>query len=104
MTMQHVTNKKPANPLEKDIERKAAIHAKGNGVPNYKFKSPSQRSVPDRQFLFPLGVTVYIEFKRLGEKPTRAQELIHKRMRATGARVYVCDSHQSYLAVFSMHR
>lgn len=62
------------NPLEKYIEGKVCDHAKKLGCLVYKFTSPSRRSVPDRIFIMPDGKGVFfIEFKRLGQKPTPAQ-------------------------------
>jgi len=80
-----------SNPLEKDIQKRVRQYAKERGVLSYKFSSPSQRHVPDCIFLYG-GRTFYIEFKRLGEKPTQAQALEHEKIRACEAIVYVVDN------------
>ena len=54
------------------------------GVP-LTFKAKSIELQPD-------GRTVWIEFKRLGEKPRLSQTLEHDRMKAAGAEVHTCDS------------
>lgn len=82
------------NPLESYIQKTVRAYAKSKGVLSYKFSSPSQRHIPDCIFIH-AGRTFYVEFKRLGEKPTLAQALEHERMRAHGAIVHVCDSVES---------
>jgi hypothetical protein len=61
--------------LEKAIEKKVCDYAKSRGVYVRKFTSPSQRSVPDRIFLFPNGRVVFVEFKQKGKFLTPAQHL-----------------------------
>lgn len=78
--------------LEKDIERRVGDYAKKLGVKTYKFTSPSQRSVPDRIYVFPNGVLFFIEFKRYGEKPTRGQEIELDALAGRGQRVAIIDN------------
>ncbi len=82
---------KPLGPLEKVIETKVCAYAKAQGFYCRKYSSPTSRSVPDRIFGFH-GAVFWIEFKRLGEEPTPAQEAEHKEMRAHGLTVYVADT------------
>lgn len=77
-------------PLEKDIERIVCDHAKKLGWLCYKFTSPAKRSVPDRMFLHQ-GKTMFIEFKRKGQKPTPAQEVEIAKIRKQGIYVGVID-------------
>jgi hypothetical protein len=77
--------------LEKDIETKVCKHANGYGVLTRKYTSPSHRSVPDRLFLFPTGLAVFIEFKQAGKKPTKGQMREMKKLRELGHYVYVVD-------------
>lgn len=79
------------NPLEKAIEKTVCSYARTKGCLAYKFVSPAQSHVPDRLFIFN-GHVFFIEFKRLGCKPTPAQALEHQKMRAKGAVVHVVDS------------
>lgn len=58
---------------EKDIERRVCEYAKKYGTLTRKFTSPQQRSVPDRIFIFPNGLSVYIEFKSRTGKLTDGQ-------------------------------
>lgn len=82
-----------ANPLEKVIEQKVCDHAKKLGCIVYKFTSPARRSVPDRLFIMPEGKGVFfIEFKRLGAKPTPAQEVEIAKIGKQGANVFVIDN------------
>lgn len=48
-----------------------------------KFKSPGTRAEPDR-ILFRRGVTIFIEFKRPGKRPTKAQFKKLKEYREAG--------------------
>lgn len=59
--------------LEKDIEKKIVAYAKSKGCLCYKFTSPAQRSVPDRIIVTPHGVVGFLEVKRPGNEPTKAQ-------------------------------
>ncbi len=86
---------KNPDPLERDIEKKVVAYGKSLGCLCYKFTSPSQRSVPDRLFIMPNGRGVFfIEFKRLGQKPTPAQAVEIEKIRKQGAMVYVLDDVQ----------
>lgn len=81
------------NPLEKYIETKVCDHAKKLGCLVYKFTSPSRRSVPDRIFIMPDGEGVFfIEFKRLGQKPTPAQANEIAKIVKQGTVVFVVDN------------
>lgn len=58
---------------EKHIENRLCREVKKlNGIP-YKFSSPQRRSVPDRLCVFGYGIIWFIECKRPGETPTKAQ-------------------------------
>jgi len=83
---------KNSNPLERDIEKRVVAHAKSLGMLCYKFTSPACRSVPDRMFITKEGVVFFIEFKRLGQKPTSAQEVEIAKIRAQGVKVFVVDN------------
>ena len=77
--------------LEKQIEQVVCAYAKSRGLLAYKFTSPARRSVPDRLFLGPDGVSFFIEFKAPGNVPTKLQSREITRITALGHRVYVCD-------------
>lgn len=86
---------KNKGPLEKVIESKVVEYAKSKGVLCYKFTSPNRRSVPDRMFINPGGRVWFMEVKRLGQKPTPAQEVEIDRIRRQGCSVWVIDSVES---------
>ena len=65
---------------ESTIESKARTHALTLGYACYKFKSDNNRAVPDRLFINRHGVTIYIEFKAPGKKPSDAQKRKAKEM------------------------
>ena len=81
------------NPLEKDIEKHVCYYAKSRNVLAYKFTSPTRRSVPDRLFILPgARGCFFVEFKRLGQRPTAAQEVEIAKIRAQGVSVFVIDN------------
>lgn len=73
------------------IEDKTTKYAESLGWLSYKFSAPSRRGVPDRLFI-KLGTTIFIEFKKPGEKPRKLQEAIIRKIREQGVPVYVVDS------------
>lgn len=78
--------------LEKDIEARVCQYARTFGVLTRKFTSPSHRSVPDRLFLFPGGLTVFIEFKQKGKKLTKPQHNECRKLIDLGHKVYLVDN------------
>ena len=60
-------------PSESTIETAVSKYAKDRGCYVRKFKSPSNRGVPDRLFITPNGVVFFIEFKAPGKEPTKMQ-------------------------------
>lgn len=88
------------NPLERKIEDAVCRYAKDKyGIENRKYANPGRRSAPDRIFFNPIddepANVFFIEFKRLGEKPTPAQQEEHEFYRKLGFVVFVCDSVKS---------
>ena len=81
--------------LERDIERYLVKRVKDTGGVAYKFTSPSRRGVPDRLCVFPDGVSVFIECKAPGKKPTVLQVHEIERLRNLGQQVFVVDSKES---------
>ena len=55
------------------IEKQVCDYARKHGWLVYKFTSPQHRGVPDRIFVSPRGVVVWMEFKAPGKKPTPLQ-------------------------------
>lgn len=85
--MQHSS----VNLLEKEIEKRVCDYAKAKGWLVYKFSSPGHSFVPDRIFINPNGVVVFIEFKRKGQKPTPMQAREIERLQSQHVRALVVD-------------
>ena len=80
------------NPLEKVIETKVCDYAKSTGMLAYKFTSPNRASVPDRLFITSSGFVFFIEFKRLGKRPTPQQTREIDRLINHGMAAFVIDN------------
>jgi hypothetical protein len=78
--------------LEKEIEKKICDYAKSKGCYVRKFVSPNNRSVPDRLIIAPGGAVGFLEVKRGGCKPTKAQEHEMELLTKIGANVGWCDN------------
>ena len=75
---------------EADVQEKCVEHARSHGAWARKFSSPANRSVPDYIFCR-VGLIWFVEFKRHGKRPTKAQYDEHKKIRAAGGKVWVSD-------------
>lgn len=82
---------KPRPMLEKEIEKKGNDYAESKGWLQFKFVSPSHRSVPDRIY-FRDGRTMLVEWKKNGEEPTKLQAKTIKEIQAQGIEVHVVDN------------
>lgn len=85
---------------ESKIEKDCSEWAKQNGWLGFKFSSPNHKGVPDRLYIKG-GLTVYVEFKAPGKKPTKLQERVIARMRKHGAIVHVIDNLGDFINVMS---
>ncbi len=93
---------KNPDPLEKVIEAAVCKYAQSKGFLTYKFTSPARVACPDRLMITPKGRCFFIEFKRLGQKPTPAQEREHCRLRASRIYVAVIDNIDDGKAMIDM--
>ncbi len=59
-------------PAESSIEKRLVAYAKAHGIWTRKFSSPANAGVPDRVFCYK-GVTLFMEIKAPGKKPTTLQ-------------------------------
>lgn len=75
---------------EKEIEQYLVKRVKEMGGKAYKWVSPGNDGVPDRIVFF-YGVTVLVELKAPGKKPTPLQIAKHKELEKLGQRVFVLD-------------
>ena len=80
--------------LEKQIEKKVCEYAESLGWLHYKFKSMSNKAVPDRIFIKG-GVVLFVEFKAKGKRPSKLQLKVHEQFRAQGMNVCVIDDVES---------
>lgn len=80
-----------ASSLESVIEKDVKEFARSAGVLVRKYVSTAFPSVPDDIFFFDQGVSVLIEFKRLGKKPSLKQAQEIHRLVKRGHLVYVID-------------
>ena len=81
---------------EKVFERELSKFVEESGGMAVKLLSQFIKGLPDRMFLLPGGVVVFVEFKSAGKKPTKIQSYIHAKIQALGFLVYVVDSVESY--------
>lgn len=77
---------------EASIEDAAVRRAEAAGFYVRKVAWLGRRSAPDRLFASEERGTVWIEFKKPGEEPTKAQYREHERMRTAGMEVHWTDS------------
>ena len=91
-TLETPTHTARSAPLEKEIEKKVCDYAKSKGCYVRKFVSPNNRSVPDRIIIAPGGAVGFLELKRGGQKPTKAQEVEMEALEKVGATVGWCDN------------
>lgn len=76
---------------EKQLEKALREKATELGYLTYKFTSPSNRGVPDRIFINPLGYIFFIEFKSKDWKLTALQKKVHEDFGKRRVSVYVID-------------
>lgn len=84
---------------ERSVERRSRNWALARGWWEKKFKSPGQRSVPDRVFAKKGCGVVWVEFKRPSKKPTKLQNLEHNRMCQAGLHVASIDNFDTFKAL-----
>jgi len=80
---------------EKTVESYLVGEIRKIGGKAYKFSSPARRSVPDRVCVLPLGLIIFIECKRPGQKPTKAQAKELKDLHELGHMSVWVDSHEA---------
>lgn len=78
-------------PLERQVEKWTCDRAAFRGCACLKLNVKGRVGWPDRLFIFH-GKVLFIEFKRLGEKPTLIQQYVHAEIRAHGVPVEVVDN------------
>lgn len=76
--------------LEKEIETKIVKYAKSQNVLSFKMNSVTSKGLPDRMFIAKRSI-FFIEFKRLGAKPTKLQFYMISQLKHYNCKVYVID-------------
>ena len=74
--------------LERELEQLFNRRVQAQGGLSRKWQNQQQRGVPDR-IVIHNGKVFFVELKRTGKKPTKLQEVEHKKIRAHGKEVYV---------------
>lgn len=81
---------------EKVFERTLSKYVEDCGGMAIKLLSQFLKGLPDRMFLLPGGVVIFVEFKSTGKAPTKIQTYIHTKIKVLGFLVYVVDSVEKY--------
>ena len=81
---------------EKAFERELSQYVERRGGMAVKLLSQFFKGLPDRMFLIPIGMVLFVEFKSTGKKPAPIQRWVHKKFAEIGFPVYVVDSPESY--------
>lgn len=85
--------------LERDVQKSCVDWARKRGWWARKFRSQSQKSVPD--YIFGKdGCTVFVEFKAPGKTATKAQKEEHKAMADVGLMAHVIDDVMAFKGLF----
>lgn len=77
---------------EKTLEARLVREIEARGGMALKYTSQFHRGIPDRICLLPGGLSVFVELKSTGKKPTKLQEHAMKRLDAMGHPTCVVDS------------
>lgn len=77
---------------EKTLERQLNKAVKDKGGMSIKLLTALFRGLPDRLCLLPVGRLFFIEMKSTGDKPSKIQQVVHRRLAKIGFPVYVLDT------------
>ena len=77
---------------EKQTEGAVVLWANANGWRNYKLSGLGEKGKPDRVFLHHPKLTVFIEFKKPGEPPTKLQLWHQSNLMQMGFTCLITDS------------
>jgi hypothetical protein len=80
---------------EKTLEARLVREIEARGGMALKYTSQFHRGIPDRICLLPGGVTVFVELKSTGQKPTKLQDHAMKQLEKLGFSTRVIDSTES---------
>lgn len=77
---------------EKYLERKLVNAIKAKGGMCIKLLSTHFTGLPDRLCLLPGGIVFFAEIKTTGQKPTKIQTNVAKRLTGLGLNYYIVDT------------
>lgn len=77
---------------EKALEARLRIEVEKRGGMAIKHTAQFHRGMPDRIILLPNGVTIFVELKSTGKKPTALQLHAMEKLRSLGFPCFVVDS------------
>lgn len=77
---------------EKTLEARLVREIEARGGMALKYTSQFHRGIPDRIILLPGGVTIFVELKSTGQKPTKLQEHAIKQLHGLGFITDVIDT------------
>lgn len=77
---------------EKTLEARLVREIEARGGMALKYTSQFHRGIPDRICLLPGGLSVFVELKSTGKKPTKLQEYAMKKLAEMGHAVIVIDN------------
>lgn len=77
---------------EKTLEARLVREIEARGGMALKYTSQFHRGIPDRICLLPGGLSVFVELKSTGKKPTKLQEFAMKKLAEMGHAVIVIDN------------
>lgn len=77
---------------EKTLEGRLVREIEARGGMALKYTSQFHRGFPDRICLLPGGLSVFVELKSTGKKPTKLQEYAMKKLAEMGHAVIVIDN------------
>ena len=80
---------------EKAIEAYLRRRVEAEGGICLKYSNPNQVGYPDRAVLLPGGMTLWVELKSTGEKPSKLQRERFREMESIGHSVTVLDSKEA---------
>lgn len=87
---------------EKTLEARLVREIEARGGMALKYTSQFHRGIPDRICLLPGGISVFVELKSTGKKPTKLQAHAMERLDAMGHPTCVVDSTEKLLELLQI--
>lgn len=84
--------------LESTLEKRFVARCHERGLLTFKFNSASRRGVPDR-IILGKGKTMFLEFKKKGEHPTKLQQFYLQLIRDEGMVAEWVDTYEKAEAI-----